>query len=453
MISTTLTCLKAVLQAELVGADCTIANVSTDTRALDTQCLFVALKGEKFDGHHFIRTAKESGAAALLVDHRVDCDLPQLIVEDTKLALGNLGAWVKLQANVKSLALTGSCGKTSVKEMVAAIIAQQGQTLSTAGNFNNDIGVPLTLLRLEKSDDFAVIELGANHQGEIRYTANLVQPDIAMVTNLAAAHLEGFGSLAGITQAKGEIFEGLSAGGVAVVNIDSWGEQSWSALLHDKQVITVSSEHPHADFYAHSFQLNKDGCYQFTLRTPTGDLPITLSLPGKHQVINASLATAAAMQFPSISITMVQQGLASLSPVKGRGAISFPRQGLRLIDDSYNASVAAMKSAIDLLNGFEGDKVIVLADMAEMGAHSQAVHQEVADYLASAAIPTVITYGRASAVISDHCQGLHFNEKDALIAHVVNLMKTKQDVSVLVKGANGMKMSEVVRAIEEASAC
>ncbi|KXF80075.1 UDP-N-acetylmuramoyl-tripeptide--D-alanyl-D-alanine ligase [Enterovibrio coralii] len=453
MIPVTLSALCDVLQADLVGQDETITAVSTDTRTLGNGALFVALIGERFDAHDFVATAKENGASALLVSKKVDVDLPQLVVEDTKLALGQLGAWVKSQCHVKTIALTGSCGKTTVKEMLAAILSRKGQTLYTAGNFNNDIGVPLTLLRLQPSDEFAVMELGANHIGEIAYTTQLVKPDVALVTNLAAAHLEGFGSLAGVAKAKGEIYEGLAAGSLAIVNLDSQGGEAWSAVLADKHVQTMTVKDSPADFHAKNMQQIDGGCYAFDLVTPNGTFPVSLSLPGEHNVANAVLAAMAALSIDSITMDDVVAGLASVAPVKGRGAISFPRPNLRLIDDSYNASLAAMKAAVDLLDGFEGEKVIVLADMAEMGEHSASVHQEVADHLAKASIQTVITHGPASAVISAQCGGQHFEQKDALIAHVVELMKTKPEVSVLVKGANGMKMWEVVSAIEEAVTC
>ncbi|USH02820.1 UDP-N-acetylmuramoyl-tripeptide--D-alanyl-D-alanine ligase [Grimontia kaedaensis] len=454
MIPVSLKSLQAVLDADLVGEDVVIDAVSTDTRTLGNGALFVALVGERFDAHDFVKTAHENGASALLVSKPVDVSLPQLIVKDTKLALGQLGAWVKSQCDVKTIALTGSCGKTTVKEMLAAILSPKGQTLYTAGNFNNDIGVPLTLLRLQPSDEYAVMELGANHIGEIAYTTALVKPDLAMVTNLAAAHLEGFGSLDGVAKAKGEIFQGLDDGELAIVNQDSNGGAFWDDVLKSKQVLTMTVTDKPADYRAENIHQVDNGCYAFELVSPQGTYPVTLSLPGEHNVANAILAAIAATKIDSkVTMDDVVRGLASVSPVKGRGAISFPRPGLRLIDDSYNASLAAMKAAVDLLDGFDGDKVIVLADMGEMGEHSESVHGEVAEHLSKASIQTVITYGPASAAISERCGGQHFEDKSALIAHVVELMKTKREVSVLVKGANGMKMSEVVAAIEEAAKC
>ncbi|RXJ72481.1 UDP-N-acetylmuramoyl-tripeptide--D-alanyl-D-alanine ligase [Veronia nyctiphanis] len=436
---------------ELRGEDRTINHVSTDTRTLSSGALFVAIVGDIYDAHNFADKAIENGASALLVSRLLDADITQIVVQDTRIALGQIGAWVKSQVNPLTIGLTGSCGKTTVKEMLASILSPKGKTLFTHGNFNNDIGVPLTLLRLEEDHTFAVMELGANHVGEIAYTTALVKPDIALVTNLAAAHLEGFGSLEGVAKAKGEIFSGLSENDTAIINCDSHGGEKWQSYFKGKRLLTTSVTDLSADLHARDIVATDDGCFRFRLVSPQGECDIQLSLPGQHNVANALLAAAAALSIPGVTIDDVKQGLSHVAPVKGRGAVSFPHSGLRLIDDSYNASLAAMKAAVDLLASFDGDKVIILADMAEMGEHSKSVHRDVAEYTAESGIETVITYGPESRVISDLCNGKHFDDKGALIAHVVELMKIKKQVSVLVKGANGMKMSEVVVAIEEAA--
>ncbi|ATF08972.1 UDP-N-acetylmuramoyl-tripeptide--D-alanyl-D-alanine ligase [Candidatus Enterovibrio altilux] len=458
MIPVSLKTLQMIVGANLVDVKLSNPNmiidaVSIDTRTLEKGALFIALVGDRFDAHDFIDTAKQNGASALLVSHPVNCDLPQLVVEETLRALGQLGAWIKTQCDVTTIALTGSCGKTTVKEMLVAILSRLGRTLCTLDNLNNDIGVPLTLLRLEPSDDYAVIELGANHVGEIAYTTKLVKPDIALVTNVAAAHLEGFGSLDGVVKAKGEIFEGLADGALAIVNLDSNGGLHWDAVLKNKQLLTMTVSNKSANFCAVNVREAGGGCFQFDMETPIGTFPIVLSLPGQHNVANSILATMAALNIDGITMTEITQGLASVAPLKGRGVISFPRPGLRLIDDSYNASLPAMKAAVDMLNKFDGDKVIVLADMGEMGDYSDAVHLDLAEYLSQSDIQTVMTHGLASVIISERCGGLHFDNKDALIANLVALMKTKHEVSVLIKGANGMKMSQVIAAIEEAATC
>ena len=218
MIPVSLKQLATLLGGELRGGDLTIDAVTTDTRKLTAGCLFVALKGERFDAHDFVQTAQQGGAGALQVSRPVDVAVPQIIVSDTRLAFGELGAWVRSQVPTRIVALTGSSGKTSVKEMTASILSECGNTLFTAGNLNNDIGVPMTLLRLTPEHQYAVIELGANHQGEIAWTVSLTRPEAALVNNLAAAHLEGFGSLAGVAKAKGEIFSGLTPDGIAIMD-------------------------------------------------------------------------------------------------------------------------------------------------------------------------------------------------------------------------------------------
>ena len=238
MISVTLRWLAENMGGELVGQDRQITGVSTDTRTLSDGDLFIALVGPNFNGHQFVDTAQQKGATALLVSESVDTSLPYIKVSDTKLALGAMGAAIKAQVSPKTVAITGSSGKTTVKEMVAAILSRRGKVLATKGNFNNDIGVPLTLLRLEADHEFAVMELGANHLGEIAYTTDLVKPDVATIVNAAAAHLEGFGSLLGVARAKSEIFKGLSDQGVAIVNADSQFYDYWQGKLHDAKVLS-----------------------------------------------------------------------------------------------------------------------------------------------------------------------------------------------------------------------
>src|SRR5476649_2450743 len=256
MIRVSLQALTSALNAELIGVDAQIDAVVTDTRKVEAGCLFVALKGEKFDAHDFAADAIAAGAGALLVSKRLRVELPQLVVADTRIALGQLGAWVRQQVPARVVGLTGSSGKTSVKEMTAAILRQCGNVLYTAGNFNNDIGVPLTLLRLTAEHDFAVIEMGANHLGEIAYTTDLARPETALVNNLSAAHLEGFGSLAGVAQAKGEIYEGLPANGIAILNADSNDWPHWQRKLGGKTVWRFSStkdsaqQNDGSDFFA-----------------------------------------------------------------------------------------------------------------------------------------------------------------------------------------------------------
>ena len=316
MISVTLSQLSGILHGELHGADATIEAVTTDTRKLTSGCLFVALKGERFDAHDFADKAKEGGAGALLVSRKLDIDLPQLVVKDTRLAFGELAAWVRQQVPARVVALTGSSGKTSVKEMTAAILSECGNTLYTAGNLNNDIGVPMTLLRLTNEHQYAVIELGANHQGEIAWTVSLTRPEAALVNNLAAAHLEGFGSLAGVAKAKGEIYTGLPVNGIAIMNADNNDWLNWQNIIGDRKVWRFSPNAANSDFTATNIHVTSHGT-EFTLQTPTGGIDVTLPLPGRHNIANALAATALAMAVGAPH-DAVKKGLANLKDVTGR---------------------------------------------------------------------------------------------------------------------------------------
>ncbi|EOV1173172.1 UDP-N-acetylmuramoyl-tripeptide--D-alanyl-D-alanine ligase [Vibrio fluvialis] len=450
MIGTSLAQLTAVLDAQLVGEDTEIAAVSTDTRSIPQDALFVALVGERFDAHEFAAQAVAAGAKALLVERVLDINVPQLVVANSKIALGLLGSWVHQQCHTPTVAITGSCGKTTVKEMVASILAAKGQVLFTAGNFNNDIGVPLTLLRSTPQDDYAVIELGANHIGEIAYTTALVKPDVALVNNVAAAHLEGFGSIDGVKRAKGEIYQGLSVGKTAVVNLDSQGGELWQSVLADKCVKTFSITEHSADFYPRDIVLNAAGEASFVLVTPIGEVAVKLGIIGKHNVGNALAASALAIEMGA-TLADIQHGLAHLSKVKGRVDVTELTDNITLIDDSYNASVPAMKAAVDLLGGFSATRWLILGNMAELGEESLALHQQVGEHAAPFQFEYVLTYGHDAKVISDVCHGRHFASHQDMIMFIEQQLEQQQDRAhvLIVKGANSAGMSKIAAALKE----
>ncbi|MEI2563917.1 UDP-N-acetylmuramoyl-tripeptide--D-alanyl-D-alanine ligase [Vibrio metoecus] len=449
MIRVMLSQLCSVLNARLIGADRAIRAVSTDSRQIPAEALFVALVGERFDAHDFASQAVIGGAVALLVEHELDADCSQLVVADTKQALGQLGAWVHAQCQTPTVAITGSCGKTTVKEMVASILSQKGQVLYTQGNFNNDIGVPLTLLRSTAEDDYAVIELGANHIGEIAYTTALVKPDVALVNNVAAAHLEGFGSIDGVKRAKGEIYQGLREGAVAIVNLDSHGGEHWKAVLADKTVKTFSATDHNADFYPRDVRLNPLGVASFTLVTPIGEVDIELGIIGQHNVANALAAAALSLEMGA-SLAEIGQGLAHLSKVKGRVDLTHLRDDITLIDDSYNASVPAMKAAVDLLGSFSAVRWLILGNMAELGDESLALHQQVGEHAAPFSFEFVLTYGKDAKVISDLCQGHHFATHQDMMTFIEQHIEQQGRAQVLlVKGANSAGMSKIAAALKE----
>ncbi|WP_413111114.1 UDP-N-acetylmuramoyl-tripeptide--D-alanyl-D-alanine ligase [Thaumasiovibrio sp. DFM-14] len=450
MIAVSLRTLSEALGAELIGQDCTIDAVSTDTRQLASGCLFVALKGERFDAHDFIENAQQAGASAVLVEREMPYPIAQLVVKDTRLALGQLGAWLRTELAPFTLALTGSCGKTTVKEMTASILSEQANVLATAGNFNNDIGVPLTLLRLTPQHKYAVIELGANHLGEIDYTTRLVKPQVALINNLAEAHLEGFGSMQGVAKAKGEIFHGLTADGIAIVNRDSHDLTCWQKGLATHRVLTFSVNDTQADYYATGISMDEAAIPSFNLHSPQGVIAVQLSIPGQHNIANA-LAAAALAQQAGASLSEIRAGLMVKSDVKGRVHAERLTDTLTVIDDTYNASVAAVKAAIDLLANYQGQRVLVLGDMKELGNESAHLHQNVAEYAAEKHFDMILTYGVESRAISSATGGHHFEHKQ----HLIHFLKDKlasmstQSVTVLVKGGRSSQMEEVVAALQE----
>ena len=452
MISVTLNQLASVLKGTLQGRDVTIDAVTTDTRKIAPGSLSVALKGERFDAHDFADKAKASEAGALLVSRQLDIDLPQLIVNDTRRAFGELAAWVRQQVPTRVVALTGSSGKTSVKEMTASILSECGNTLYTAGNLNNDIGVPMTLLRLTPEHQYAVIELGANHQGEIAWTVGLTQPEAALVNNLAAAHLEGFGSLAGVAKAKGEIYSGLPVDGIAIMNADNNDWLNWQTIIGDRKVWRFSPNAANSDFTATNIHVTSHGT-EFTLQTPTGSVDVLLPLPGRHNIANALAATALSMAVGA-DLPAVKKGLATLQAVPGR---LFPVQlaeNQLLLDDTYNANVGSMTAAVQVLAEMPGYRVMVVGDMAELGDESEACHLQVGEAAKAAGIDRVISVGKQSQAISQASGvGEHFTDKRALITRLKELIAEQQIITLLVKGSRSAAMEEVVLALQENGTC
>lgn len=453
MIPITLQTLADITDGERLGADLTLADVTTDTRKVTAGSLFVALVGERFDAHDFVHDAIASGAQALLVSRRLDVAVPQVVVADTRIAFGQLGAWVRQQSSARVVGLTGSSGKTSVKEMTAAILRQCGETLYTAGNLNNDYGVPMTLLRLTPQHAYAVIEMGANHQGEIAYTTSLVRPEAALVNNLAAAHLEGFGSLAGVAKAKGEIFSGLPVHGTAIVNADSHDLANWQSQFADKTLWRFSPQPlTDAEFRASDIVLRADATL-FTLHTPRGDIAIELPLPGRHNIANALAAAALALAVDA-PLTAIQQGLKTLQPVPGR---LFPIRlsaSQLLLDDTYNANVGSMTAAAQVLGDMPGYRVMVVGDMGELGEEAEACHRQVGEAARAAGIDCVLSTGSLSHFISESSgKGEHFASKSALTERLRTLLSEHQDITILIKGSRSAAMEQVVLSLQEKGTC
>ncbi|GLX77801.1 UDP-N-acetylmuramoyl-tripeptide--D-alanyl-D-alanine ligase [Thalassotalea insulae] len=451
MIPLLLSEIAQAIDGTLVGEDAKVKQIVTDSRSLLANDLFLALKGVNFDGHRFLNQVVDKQCAAVIVDHDCQLPVPQIVVADTHKALGKIAAYVKEKVAPKTVAITGSSGKTTVKEMVAAILARLGNVLATQGNFNNDIGVPLTLLRLEPQHDFAVVELGANHMGEIAYTSSLVKPDVAVINNIAAAHLEGFGDLCGVARAKGEIYEGLKADGVALYNQDCKLANKWQWRLTDKNVRRFSCFNA-TDCYSENAILDENGCASFTLKTYAGECFIELSVPGRHNVCNAVAAAAIALEFGA-SLDDIRLGLAEMIPVKGRLNLHQLNENFKLIDDTYNANVESIKAATDLLASYPGRKILILGDMGELGSDARSYHQEVGEYASQREIDDLLTIGvlsqsTADAFSSANGRGEHFSERDKLLAHLQTLLADEQQqISILVKGSRSAHMEYVVNDI------
>lgn len=467
MIRLDLHTIAQVLHANLIGdGNVWVENASTDTRESTKNGLFFALKGEKFDAHHYVAQAVQQGCIALVVEQATEMTVPQLVVKDTRLALGQLAQWLKAKLAPKTVAMTGSSGKTTVKEMTAAILRQTAgelaetadknqRVLFTNGNFNNDIGVPLTLLRLTEQHQFAVIELGANHQGEIAYTTNLVKPDVALVNNVAAAHLEGFGSIDGVAQAKGEIYLGLPENGTAIINLNCHYLDKWQKNIAGKKLQSFSVDNTAADFYATDVRLTETGSH-FTLHSPNGNIGIDLPYLGEHNISNALAASALAMNVGA-SLQNVKQGLEQGSFVKGRLFPIKPCDNLLLLDDTYNANVDSLQSAIRVLQKYPAFRILVVGDMAELGENTKLCHQQVADFAQQAKLDLVLSFGQDSVCISMACQGKHFDDKAALVDYLIPIieqnLEQKQQVVLLAKGSRRMKMEEVINLLKGRFVC
>lgn len=452
MIPVSLKTLAEISGGTLHGSDLTLNEVTTDTRKVTPGSLFVALVGERFDAHDFAADAIASGAQALLVSKHLPLSVPQVVVADTRIAFGKLAAWVRQQSKARVVALTGSSGKTSVKEMTAAILRECGETLYTAGNLNNDIGVPMTLLRLAPQHQYAVIELGANHQGEIAYTTELTRPESALVNNLAAAHLEGFGSLAGVAKAKGEIFNGLPANGTAILNADSNDWPHWQNNLHGKRVWRFSPQAAESDFSVRDVRMGVDGTH-FTMQTPGGDIAITLPLPGRHNIANALAAAALALSIDA-PLSAIQRGLKNLQAVPGR---LFPirlSEHQLLLDDSYNSNVGSMTAAAQVLGEMPGYRVMVVGDMAELGDEAEQCHREVGLAAKAAGVDRVLSVGELSAYMSESSGvGEHFATKTALTERLRTLLSEHRELTVLIKGSRSAAMEQVVQNLQEMGTC
>ena len=429
------------------GPDQTIAGVSTDTRSIGAGQLFVALRGDRFDGHDFLEQAIAAGAGALLVAEaaRVPVGASALIVADTRMALGRMAAAWRARFEIPVIAVTGSNGKTTTKEMIAAILrcAFGDTVLVTRGNLNNDIGLPLTLLGLDSGHQAAVIEMGMNHPGEIGYLASLGAPTVAVVTNAQRAHLEGMGDLNQVAREKGRIFAGLAADGVAVVNADDGYAYLWREMAGSHSVRTYGIERA-ADVRATVRQQGLTAL--LSLEAAEGRADLKLAVPGRHNARNA-LAAATACLAAGIPLAAVVAGLEGFSGVKGRLQLRQGRAGALVLDDTYNANPDSVRAAIDVLAATVGRKVRILGDMGEIGEASGQYHDEIGGYAKSQGIDRLFALGDASqAAVRNFSEGArHFCDIEKLLAAVNK--ELGPETTVLVKGSRFMRMERVADAI------
>ena len=450
MMARTLSAVAREVQGRLVGADRPFGAVTTDTRSLGSGSLFVAIPGDRFDGNDFVDEARAKGAAGALVSRLAASPLGQIEVRDSRRALGAMARAWRASFSIPVVAVTGSSGKTTVKELIASILGVSRAVCVTEGNLNNDIGVPLTLMRLNAEHAAAVIELGANHLGEIDYLASLAQPAVGVITNAAAAHLEGFGSLRGVCLGKGELLDHLPRAGTAVINADDPFRSDWAARSRCELTVTFGFA-ANADCRVVGEPHYLATGSEFRLRLPDGEeADVWLPLLGRQNVANA-LAAAAAAQAVGAGTDDIVAGLARATPVRGRLRAVAGRNGATIIDDSYNANPGSVRAALDHLAALSGRRILVLGNMAELGASGPALHKEIGEYargrcdllftIGDLANEAAAAFGAGSRPVADI---------EAARAALDPLLAT--DVTVLVKGSRVMGLDRLVKALENDTA-
>ena len=440
-----LSILADALKAPLTGRDAVFTGVCHDTRALQRGDLYVAIKGEHFDGHNFLAEAIAAGAVGAMLARDMETPLSYVRVPNTRLGLGNLGAfWRNQFKEIPIIAVTGSNGKTTVKEMIGAILGETGPGCVTRGNLNNDIGVPLTLARLRGGDRYAVIEMGMNHPGEIEYLSRLTRPTIALITNAAEAHLAGVGTLEDVARAKGEIFTGLIADGTAVLNVDDPFFALWRTFAALRRCLTFGLEHE-ADISA-EYQLTASGSAIRLKTTIHGDIDMRVPLLGRHNVMNTLAATGAAIA-AGASLEQVKTGLEKLKAMSGRLEIKQGISGARVIDDTYNANPASVAAGLQVLKEFSGERVLVLGDMGELGTAAADIHYRVGELASRIGVQRLFATGELSRVaVGAFGKGArHFESPEALIEALQDCLHA--DMTVLVKGSRVMRMERIVAGI------
>lgn len=439
MMRLTLDDISRATDGQRQGEDVVVRGMVHDSRRIEPGMLFVALPGDRVDGHDFLNAAASKGAAAALVARPCDLNLPQAVVADTCLAMGQVAAAWRDRVDPVVVGVTGSNGKTTVKEMIRAILTMRGPTLATQGNYNNEIGLPLTLSRLNSEDRFAVLEMGCGQPGDIRYLAGLARPSVGVITNAGPAHLERLGSIEGVARTKGEMFEALPSNGCAVINADDPFADYWRERAGSTPRLSFGLDHP-ADISA----AQRDGTTE--IRTPRGAFLTELHLPGRHNLMNALAATAVGVAL-EIGLDAIATGLGRMKALPSRLEPHRHPDGWTLIDDTYNANPASLYAGLQVVSAMDGEPWLVLGDMAELGPDSDKLHAEMGQSAGDLGIRRLFSVGcasRASSLAFGE-RGRHFESHEALIEALGQ--ELHPGVNCLVKGSRSMTMERVVQTL------
>jgi UDP-N-acetylmuramoyl-tripeptide--D-alanyl-D-alanine ligase len=450
MIQMSLSQAATLLECGPLQNDVNFSGITTDSRQVSPGMLFAALPGDTFDGHDYIKQAEDSGAVAVLVCRQVETGLPVLQVTNVLTALGTLARYWREQNPARVVGITGSNGKTTVKEMIASILRQQGAVLATDGNFNNELGLPLTIFRLEPSHDYAVLEMGASNPGDIAYLADIARPEVGLITNIGPAHLEGFINEEGVARAKGELYVALPENGAAIINADEPWVELWQSINMAGTVYYFGGEG--ADFIRASKDNDGENNDEVVMRTPVGEFSFHLPLPGAHNLSNAMAATAVCLAL-DVPLTDIKIGLEAVKPVPGRLSLKQSKSGWTVIDDTYNANPASLYAALQVLPTQSGEPWLVLGDMKELGSDSRKMHAELGDAARSLGVKRLFAVGDASEATVDAFgdKAVHFSSREGLIEALRSQLKP--GVSCLVKGSRSMGMEHVVDAISNGRDC
>lgn len=449
MISMSLSKAAAVVNSTFNGEDIIFSGCSTDSRTIKDGNLFIALKGENFDGHDYVSIAEDKGASSLLLENEASHNKPAIQVKNTRQAMGLLAKEWRNELSIPLVAITGSNGKTTVKEMVSSILSEIAEVHATSGNFNNDIGVPLTLFGLDKKHQYAVIEMGANHPGEIEWLSAIASPNVAVITQCAPAHLEGFGSIEGVAKAKAEIYSGLQSSGTAIINADDNFAGFWKETCSHLKQFSFGIKSDSADVIAKDITiLTEKNAIRFELHCAGESIQITLPLSGEHNVMNA-LAAAACCLSLNITMSSIKAGLEKMSPVKGRLQIKKGLQGIRIVDDTYNANPTSLSAALKVLQQYKGSRILILGDMGELGDTAEQMHKEAGKLAKKYDVDNLFCIGELSTAAANSFgkNAFHFDSHSELTDSVLDFLD--EDTTVLIKGSRSMQMEKIVNALIE----